>query len=59
MSSGDEIIKAMQEAIEWSKGNTTCRVTQFECGACGAELKTTREVKRDELPLLCPECEDG
>lgn len=59
MSRSDDIIKAMQESIEWAKGNTKCRVTEWKCGKCGVEGKLTKEVSRDELPLLCPECEES
>lgn len=56
---GKDIIKAMQEALAWSKGGgTKAKVTQYECSQCGDEVQITKEVCRDELPLVCTKCEE-
>lgn len=55
---GEDIIKAMQEAISWSKGNIRARVTQIGCSECGEEVQITKEVCRDKLPLVCTKCEE-
>lgn len=54
---GTDIIKAMQEALEWSRGNTKAKVTQYKCGQCGADVELSEDAGRDEMPLLCLKCQ--
>jgi|AntRauTorcE11897_2_1112592.scaffolds.fasta_scaffold00294_22 predicted RNA-binding Zn-ribbon protein involved in translation (DUF1610 family) len=55
---GDRIIESMREAIEWSKGKTKARVTQFfTCPECEEDVRQEGMKSKDETEMTtCPHC---